>query len=87
MKPAVEVAREAVNQAVAQYQVGTVTIVDVLEKIRLLYSNKETYTQAKYSYIKSKLQLALDSGVLELADLKSLNGWLTHQPSSNNASK
>ena len=78
LKSAVLSGEVAVNQALAQYQVGTVTIVTVLEKIRLLYANKETYTQAKYDYIKSKLLLAQDAGVLEVGDIKSLNAWLTH---------
>jgi outer membrane protein len=84
LKSAVLSGEVAVNQALAQYQVGTVTIVDVLEKIRLLYKSKQTYTQSKYDYIKSKLALALDAGVLELGDIKSLNAWLTHDLSAKN---
>ena len=83
LQAAVHSGEEAFDQALAQYQVGTVTIVDVLEKIRLLYENKETYTQAKYNYIKSKLLLAQDAGVLEVGDIKSLNAWLTHDKPKN----
>jgi outer membrane protein len=78
LKVAVESGEDAVKQALAQYQAGTVTIVNVLEQIRLLYQFKESYTQAKYDYIKSKLALAQDSGVLEEGDIKALNAWLTH---------
>lgn len=82
LKSAVLSGEVAVNQALAQYQVGTVTIVTVLEKIRLLYKTKQSYTQAKYDYIKNKLALALDAGVLEIGDIKTLNAWLTHNAPS-----
>lgn len=78
---------KALNQAVisnqsalqateAGYQVGTRTIVDVLNTQRLLFAAKRDYSQARYEYVVNSLRLKQSAGRIEEADLQNVNGSL-----------
>ncbi|QYN44903.1 MULTISPECIES: outer membrane channel protein TolC [unclassified Gilliamella] len=64
---------EATNSG---YQVGTRTIVDVLNATTQLYSSKRNLSDAKYNYLTSLLQLKYAVGTLTANDLVYLNSML-----------
>ena len=68
--------QESFDQAFAKYQAGIGTIVDILEKIKLLSQNRLLFAQQKYAYISAQLALAQDAGFLGKSDIISLNSWL-----------
>ncbi|CAK0744953.1 Outer membrane protein TolC [Gammaproteobacteria bacterium] len=78
---------KALNQAVisnqsalqateAGYQVGTRTIVDVLNANRLLFTAERDYSQARYDYTLNTLRLKQAAGQLDDPDLQAVNTWL-----------
>ncbi|MCF6807899.1 TolC family outer membrane protein [Thiotrichales bacterium 19S9-12] len=60
----------------AQYNVGTSTIVDLLNQQQLLLQAQKLYAQAKYKYITDMLTLKQQAGTLAPQDLISINQWL-----------
>ncbi|MCF6765951.1 TolC family outer membrane protein [Thiotrichales bacterium 19S3-7] len=60
----------------AQYNVGTSTIVDLLNQQQLLLQAQQEYAQAKYAYINDILTLKQQAGTLAPQDLYSINQWL-----------
>jgi outer membrane protein len=75
-KQAVISGAAALDQAEAQYRVGTVTVTDVLNQVQYLYQDKLNYSAAQYQYINDFIQLRLDSGGLDVSNLASINTWL-----------
>ena len=57
-------------------QVGTRTTIDVLNAQRDLYRAKRDLSQARYDYLVNTLRLKQASGMISLADLEQINGWL-----------
>ncbi|OCG41837.1 outer membrane channel protein TolC [Gilliamella sp. Bif1-4] len=70
---------EATNSG---YQVGTRTIVDVLNATTQLYSSKRNLSDAKYNYLTSLLQLKYAVGTLTANDLVYLNNMLGKEVST-----
>ncbi|MDS4025815.1 MAG: TolC family outer membrane protein [Candidatus Contendobacter sp.] len=68
--------RSALEANQAGYEVGTRTIVDVLNAERDVYLAEANYAQARYSYIANYLILRQAAGQLSEADLAEINGWL-----------
>ncbi|MDS4031923.1 MAG: TolC family outer membrane protein [Candidatus Contendobacter sp.] len=68
--------RSALEANQAGYEVGTRTIVDVLNAERDVYLAEANYAQARYSYIANFLILRQAAGQLSEADLTEINGWL-----------
>ncbi|MGB1110910.1 MAG: TolC family outer membrane protein [Gammaproteobacteria bacterium] len=66
----------AVKATKAGFDVGTRTIVDVLDAQRGLYDAIRDLKRAKYDYIVATLQLKQAAGSLNVADLDAVNGWL-----------
>ncbi|TNF65719.1 MAG: type I secretion protein TolC [Gammaproteobacteria bacterium] len=60
----------------AQYNVGTSTIVDLLNQQQLLLQAQQEYAQSKYAYINDMLTLKQQAGTLAPQDLYSINQWL-----------
>ncbi|SET52470.1 outer membrane protein [Thorsellia anophelis DSM 18579] len=60
----------------AGYQVGTRTIVDVLNATTTLYNAKQQLSNARYSYMINQLNLLSAQGLLQESDLVSLNATL-----------
>lgn len=68
--------RSALEANQAGYEVGTRTIVDVLDAERNLYQAEADYANARYTYIISFLTLRQAAGQLSEADVAEINGWL-----------
>ena len=78
-KQAVDSNKTALEATQAGYQVGTRTIVDVLNAQQNLFEAERNYSQAQYSYLLNTLQLKLTSGRLSEEDLQKLNHYLSNQ--------
>jgi outer membrane protein len=68
--------RSALEANQAGYEVGTRTIVDVLDAERDVYLAEANYAAARYAYITNYLTLRQVAGQLSEADLIEINGWL-----------
>lgn len=68
--------RSALEANQAGYEVGTRTIVDVLDAERNVYLAARNYAAARYSYIANYLVLRQSAGQLSEADVAEINGWL-----------
>jgi outer membrane protein len=66
----------ALRATTAALDVGTRTIVDVLNAQTDLLSTKKNYSLAKYKYIMSGLNLKKETGSLSLEDLEQVNNLL-----------
>ncbi|MBM7455350.1 outer membrane protein [Oceanisphaera litoralis] len=69
-------AQSALEATEAGYEVGTRTIVDVLNATRQLYDAKQNLSAARYNYILSQLQLKQAAGNLTEQDLVDINNGL-----------
>lgn len=58
------------------YEVGTRTLVEVVQSRRNLFDTKRNYAHARYDYIMSTLQLKAAAGLLDVKDIEQINGWL-----------
>ncbi|NNJ90976.1 MAG: TolC family outer membrane protein, partial [Gammaproteobacteria bacterium] len=68
--------KSALEATEAGFEVGTRTIVDVLNSQRNLYSTINDYAQARYDYIINGLLLKQAAGTLSVKDLEQVNQWL-----------
>ncbi|MGC8697949.1 MAG: TolC family outer membrane protein [Halothiobacillus sp.] len=73
---AVESARTSLAATQAGYQVGTRTIVDVLNAQTLVFSAMANFLNARYNYLVSALQLKADTGQLAMSDIEAINAQL-----------
>ena len=78
LKQAVISNESAVEATEAGFEVGTRTIVDVLNVQRDLYQAKQEYSNSRYIYILNTLRLKQASGELSRVDLETVNRWLRH---------
>ncbi len=69
-------ADSALTSTKAGYDVGTRTIVDVLNAQRNLFDSQRNYYQSRYAFILNSLQLKQAAGTLVQADLEQINSWL-----------
>ncbi len=69
-------ADSAITSTKAGYEVGTRTIVDVLNVQRNLFDSQRNYYQSRYAFILNGLRLKQAAGTLAQADLEQINGWL-----------
>ena len=69
-------AESALTATRAGYEVGTRTVVDLLDSTRNLYSAKQQLSNARYNYILKTLQLKQTAGVLSEQDLVDINQGL-----------
>ena len=69
-------AESALTSTQAGYEVGTRTIVDVLNVQRNLFDSQRNYFQSRYSFIINGLLLKQAAGTLIKEDLEQVNGWL-----------
>jgi outer membrane protein len=69
-------AKSALESTQAGYEVGTRTIVDVLNVQRNLFSSQRDYLRSRYDYILNGLSLKSAAGNLGAEDLQRVNGWL-----------
>ena len=72
------VSRESALEATREgYKVGTRNIVEVLDAERNYYTALRDFANARYDFVESNLRIRRSAGTLSLADLESLNQWLT----------
>jgi outer membrane protein len=69
-------AKSALDSTQAGYEVGTRTIVDVLNVQGNLFSSQRDYLQSRYDYILNGLALKAAAGNLSIEDLQRANAWL-----------
>lgn len=75
-KQAVVSAQSSLDAMEAGYQVGTRTIVDVLNATTMLYNAKQQLSSARYTYLINQLNIKSSLGTLNENDLLVLNGAL-----------
>jgi outer membrane protein len=76
---AVESSRTALEATQAGFEVGTRTIVDVLNSQRSLYIAITNYYQSRYTYIGNVLRLKLAAGNLRIQDLEEIDRHLVER--------
>lgn len=69
--------RSALDATEAGFEVGTRTIVDVLDATRALYESKNQLANARYDYIINMLQLKFSAGTLSEQDITDISNGLT----------
>ena len=74
---AVASSRTALKATQAGFDVGTRTIVDVLNSQRALYTAITNYYQSRYTYIGNVLRLKLAAGDLQIQDLEQIDRFLS----------
>ena len=78
-KQAVIAAEASVAAMKAGYDVGTRTIVDLLnqQQQQQLFNAQKEYSQARYAYINDLLTLKRQAGTLSYHDIDAINNWLS----------
>lgn len=76
LEQAVASSRTALAATQAGFDVGTRTIVDVLNSQRTLYLAITNYYQSRYVYIGNVLRLKQAAGTLKVQDLEQIDRWL-----------
>ncbi|MDJ0760989.1 MAG: TolC family outer membrane protein [Woeseiaceae bacterium] len=76
LEQAVASSRTALEATEAGFEVGTRTIVDVLNSQFALYQSITNYYQARYDYILNTMRLRQAAGNLQVQDLERLDRWL-----------
>ena len=75
-------AESALKATEAGFEVGTRTIVDVLDSTRNLYNAKRNLSSTRYSYIEAILNLKRAAGTISEDDIDAINKGLMEQASS-----
>lgn len=82
---AVVSAQSALDASEAGLEVGTRTTVDVLDTRRELFRAQRNHARSRYDYILNTLRLKEAAGILTVADLEQVNGWLRSQAMNNDS--
>ena len=85
LQQAVASSQTALLATQAGYEVGTRTIVEVLNSQFALYLAITNYYQSRYDYIMNALRLKQAAGTLEIQDLERIDTWLHDRPSPEEA--
>ena len=75
-KQALASAQTALEATQAGFEVGTRTIVDVLDAQRVRYNAQSDYLRARYDYLLATLRLKQAAGSLSVDDIAKINNWL-----------
>lgn len=70
-------AQSAYDASQVGLEVGTRTVLDVLNNQRTLFSAQQDYAQAKYNFLQNRLLLEQAAGTLQVSDLEDVNRLLT----------
>ncbi|RUO78984.1 outer membrane channel protein TolC [Pseudidiomarina taiwanensis] len=81
LEQAVVSAESALKATQTGFEVGTRTIVDVLNSTRNLFNARRNLSQARYGYIRQYLALKQASGQISEQDLSAINASLTNENS------
>ncbi len=76
LKASILSAQSALEATKAGFEVGTRTMVDVLNAQSDLFHTRSNYANVRYEYILSGLELKQAAGTLSGDDLKKINTWL-----------
>ncbi|MDH3337864.1 MAG: TolC family outer membrane protein [Gammaproteobacteria bacterium] len=76
LQQAVKSSRTALEATQAGFEVGTRTIVDVLDSQFALYRSITLFYQARYDYLMNVLRLKQAAGTLQIQDLEEIDQWL-----------
>ena len=79
LEQAVASSRTALEATQAGFDVGTRTIVDVLNSQFALYAAITNYERSRYDYILNVLRLKQAAGTLQVQDLEQIDAWLTER--------
>jgi outer membrane protein len=79
LEQAVASSRTALEATEAGFEVGTRTIVDVLNSQFVLYLAITNYYQSRYDYVLNALRLKQAAGTLEVQDLERIDRWLSER--------
>ncbi len=82
---AVSSSRTALEATQAGYEVGTRTIVEVLNSQFSLYAAITNFYQSRYDYIMNALRLKQAAGSLQIQDLEQIDQWLKERPTPEQA--
>ena len=74
---AVVSAQAAFDASQVGLEVGTRTVLDVVQNQRTLFAAQVDYVRARYNFLQNRLLLAQATGKLEIADLQDINRMLT----------
>ncbi|HBK45174.1 MAG TPA: hypothetical protein DDZ67_01805 [Xanthomonadaceae bacterium] len=74
---AVVSAQAAFDASQVGLEVGTRTVLDVVQNQRTLFSAQVQYAQARYTFLQNRLLLAQATGKLDIADLQDINRLLS----------
>jgi outer membrane protein len=85
LEQAVASSRTALQATQAGYEVGTRTIVEVLNSQFSLYVAITNFYQSRYEYIMNALRLKQAAGTLEIQDLEKIDKWLKERPTPEEA--
>jgi len=76
LKQAVISSEKSLEATQAGFEVGTRTIVDVLQQTQILFNSKRQYARARYDYVLNILRLKQATGMLTEEDLAQVNKLL-----------
>ncbi|WP_045728211.1 TolC family outer membrane protein [Xanthomonas sp. GPE 39] len=79
---AVVSAQAAFDASQVGLEVGTCTVLNVVQNQGTLYQAKLNYAQARYNFLQNRLLLNQALGTLNVADVQSINALLTQQAES-----
>ena len=79
LKQAVKSSETALKAIQTSFELGTRTSVDVMNAQRDLLRAQRNYSNARYDYVVTSLQLKQASGLLTEGDLIAINNWLTNK--------
>ena len=85
LEQAVESSRTALEATQAGFDVGTRTIVDVLNSQFNLYRAITLFYQSRYDYLMNVLRLKQAAGNLQVQDLEEIDQWLKERPTPEEA--
>jgi outer membrane protein len=80
LQQAVQSSTTALEATQAGFDVGTRTIVDVLDSQFALYRAITNFSQARYDYLMNFLRLKQAAGDLTIEDLEAIDRWLVARP-------
>ena len=75
---AVVSAQSAYDASQVGLEVGTRTVLDVVQNQRTLFQAQLDYAQARYSFLLSRLQLSQAVGSVDIVEVQEINRLLTH---------
>lgn len=75
-RASVESGQKALEATRAGFDVGTQTMLNVLNAIQTLTQAQSSYSQARHAYILNKLQLKQAAGTIDMPDLEAVNSLL-----------